>query len=116
MERTLMDSSKAQEFKNVSVVCKANVYFNGDVVSHTVMFGDGSKKTLGLIYPGTYKFNTDAPETMEIISGSCMVKLPESHAWVEYPAGESFEVGGKSWFEIGVDNGVTEYICSFKKV
>ena len=50
------------QFDNVSVVKKANVYFDGKVVSHTVLFADGAKKTIGLIYPGSFTFNTGAPE------------------------------------------------------
>ncbi|HYF49103.1 MAG TPA: pyrimidine/purine nucleoside phosphorylase, partial [Planctomycetota bacterium] len=38
--------SSPTQFDNVSVVCKANVYFEGRVVSHSVLFKDGSKKTL----------------------------------------------------------------------
>jgi len=36
------------EFANVTVVREANIYFNGGVVSHTVLFADGTKKTLGV--------------------------------------------------------------------
>jgi uncharacterized protein YaiE (UPF0345 family) len=36
-------------FDKVSVDCKANIYFDGNVVSHTVRFDDGKKKTAGLI-------------------------------------------------------------------
>ena len=46
----------------VSVTTQANVYFDGGVISHTLIFADGSKKTLGLIRPGSYHFNTEAPE------------------------------------------------------
>ena len=63
------------EFSNVTAVAKANIYFDGKVVSHTLRFSDGSKKTLGLIYPGEYHFSTDAAERMEITSGSCKVRL-----------------------------------------
>ena len=64
-------SQVPSQFDNVSVVCKANVYFDGKVISHSVVFPDGTKKTLGLIYPGTYTFNTGAPECMEIVAGVC---------------------------------------------
>ena len=43
-----------EKFENVTAVCKANVYFDGKVVSHTLLFADGTKKTIGLIYPGSY--------------------------------------------------------------
>jgi uncharacterized protein YaiE (UPF0345 family) len=45
-------SSLPTQFAAVTVVTKANVYFDGNVVSHTVLFADASKKTLGLIRPG----------------------------------------------------------------
>jgi hypothetical protein len=103
------------QFENVSVVCKANVYFEGGVVSHTVLFKDGSKKTLGLIRPGTYKFNTDVAEQMDIIGGMCRVKLPNSTGWVVQSAGSSFQVPAKSSFEVTMETGLCEYICSFLK-
>lgn len=99
------------QFDNVSVVCKANVYFEGDVISHTVLTPQG-KKSLGLIFPGAYKFNTDAPERMDIISGSCRVRQAGQHEWTHYAAGTFFTVAAKSSFEISVE-ALTEYICSF---
>src|SRR5687768_7469687 len=63
------------EYPSVTAVAKANVYFDGKVVSHTIKLADNSKKTLGLIYPGQFHFGTDAPERMDIIAGSCEVKL-----------------------------------------
>jgi len=100
------------QFENVTAVCKANVYFEGKVVSHTVLFADGSKKTLGLIYPGCFTFNTGAPERMEIIAGACRVKIAGQGQSASYQAGTYFDVPGNSSFEIAVDN-ITEYVCSF---
>ena len=60
-------------FKNVTVHAKANIYFDGKVVSHSIVLEDGSKKTLGIIYPGSYHFNTEQAEKMEIIAGKCNV-------------------------------------------
>ena len=107
--------SSPTQFDNVSVVCKANVYFEGRVVSHSVLFKDGSKKTLGLIYPGSYNFNTDAPELMEIVAGTCRAKLAGEKDFKSYAAGTSFKVPGKSAFDIAVDSGIAEYVCSFLK-
>jgi purine/pyrimidine-nucleoside phosphorylase len=101
------------QFVGVSVVTKANVYFDGNVVSHTVLFKDDTKKTLGLIRPGNYHFNTGAPERMEIIAGSCRVTLDGSKAEATYAAGTHFDVPGNSGFAIAVDSGLCEYICSF---
>ena len=105
--------SAQNQFDNVSVVAKANVYFDGKVVSHTVLFPGGVKKTVGLIYPGTYTFNTGAPEIMAIIAGSCQVRLKGETAWKPYTAGTEFHVPGHSAFDIQVDSGIAEYICSF---
>src|SRR4051794_13749610 len=102
------------EFSQVTVVCKANIYFEGRVISHALRFANGSKKTLGLIYPGTFEFKTDAPELMEITSGECRVKQAGEGNWKTYHAGEAFNVPSKSSFEIVVDGGITEYICSFE--
>ncbi len=102
------------EFANVTAVAKANVYFEGRVVSHTLRFGDGSKKTIGLIYAGEYHFGTDAPERMDIIAGGCRVRLDGSSEWREYGAGSSFNVPGKSGFDIAVGSGIAEYVCSFE--
>ena len=55
------------EFSNVTVATKANIYFEGRVVSHTLRFVDGSRKTLGLVYPGEYHFSTDAAERVELM-------------------------------------------------
>jgi uncharacterized protein YaiE (UPF0345 family) len=104
-----------EQFDNVSVVCKANVYFNGGVVSHTVKFASGEKKTLGLIFKGSYNFNTDAPEKMEIVAGTCRVKQKGETEWKTYSGGTYFDVPGKSSFDIAVEDGVAEYICSFLK-
>ena len=100
-------------FTNVSVDTKANIYFDGRVISHSVHFADGSRKTLGLIYPGIYHFGTAAPELMEIISGTSKVVLDGTDETLVISAGASFEVPGKSGFTITVEDGICEYICSF---
>ena len=101
-------------FSNVTVDAKANVYFDGSVVSHTVHFPDGTKKTLGLIYPGEFHFGTDAPERMDIVAGACRVRLDGSAEWQDYGAGTFFRVPGKSGFDISVAAGIAEYVCSFE--
>jgi uncharacterized protein YaiE (UPF0345 family) len=101
------------KFIGVTAVTKANVYFDGKVVSHSVIFPDGSKKTLGLIYPGKYHFNTDAAERMEIVAGHCEVVVDGGSAQQSYEAGQVFDVPAKSGFNIEVKNGLCEYICSF---
>ena len=109
-------SSLPAQFAAVTVTTKANVYFDGNVVSHTVHFPDGSKKTLGLIRPGTYHFNTGEPERMEIVAGACTVSLDGGAAAQPCAAGAHFDVPGNSGFTITVVSGLCEYICSFLKV
>jgi uncharacterized protein YaiE (UPF0345 family) len=101
------------QFPSVTVVIKANVYFDGKVVSHTVLSPDGAKKTLGLIYPGSFHFGTDAPERMEIVAGTCRVTLDGTTAAKNYSPDEFFDVPGMSGFTIEVTSGICEYICSF---
>ncbi len=102
-----------EQFAGVTVTCKANVYFDGGVVSHSLLLPDGAKKTLGLIRKGSYTFNTDAPERMDITAGTCRVRLAGESAWTTHGQGASFGVPGKSSFEIAVDDGIAQYICSF---
>ncbi len=97
----------------MTVTAKANVYFDGKVVSHTLRFPDGSKKTIGLVYPGEYHFSTDAAERMQIIAGACRVKLDGSQSFAPHAAQGSFDVPEKSGFTIVVDSGIAEYVCSF---
>ena len=98
---------------NVTATTKANIYFDGKVVSHSLEKADGAKVTLGLIYPGTYHFGTGKAERMEIVAGSCDVVLDGTGAESAYPAGSAFEVPANSGFTITVADGICEYICSF---
>ena len=106
-------STVPEKFSGVSVLTKANVYFDGGVVSHTVLFSDGTKRTLGLIRPGSYHFGTGAPERMEIVAGACRVRLDDATDEKAYAAGSVFDVPGKSGFSNSVESGLCEYICSF---
>ncbi len=102
------------EFQNVTVVKKANVYFDGKVTSRTVLFPDGSKKTLGIMLPGEYTFSTGDPEIMEILAGELEVQLPGSSRWKKVTAGEQFEVPAQSEFHLKVIS-VTDYCCTYVK-
>ena len=100
------------QFDSVSVVKKANVYFDGKCVSHTVVLADGTKKTVGVILPSSLTFNTGAPEIMECVGGSCRVKLAGESEWKTYGGGQSFNVPGNSSFEIACDEPY-HYVCHF---
>ncbi|TWT48766.1 pyrimidine/purine nucleoside phosphorylase [Botrimarina hoheduenensis] len=100
------------EFSNVTVVARANVYFDGKVTSRTLKFADGSTKTLGMLQPGEYEFGTDKPELMEITAGRVTVQLAGETDWQEYGEGDSFNVPGGSRFKINARE-LTDYVCSF---
>ncbi|MGR9013194.1 MAG: pyrimidine/purine nucleoside phosphorylase [Gammaproteobacteria bacterium] len=101
------------EFTNVTVIKKANVYFDGNVISRTVKFADGSTKTLGFMQVGEYTFNTADPELMEIIDGDLDVLLPGTE-WQSVKGGESFNVPANSEFTMKVKT-PSDYCCSFLK-
>lgn len=98
--------------EHVTLNRKANIYFDGKVVSHGFTKADGQKATLGVIFPGSFRFNVQAPELMEIIAGSCRVKVGEGE-WATYGAGQSFNVPENGYFDIEVAEGVCEYQCTF---
>jgi uncharacterized protein YaiE (UPF0345 family) len=100
------------EFNNVTIVKKANVYFDGKVTSRTILFSDGTKKTLGFMMAGEYEFNTDAAETMEILGGDMDICLAGETEFVSYKAGENFIVPAKSSFKIIVKK-YSDYCCSY---
>lgn len=102
------------QFNQVSVVKKANVYFDGKVTSRVVLFEDGTKKTLGIIMPGEYEFGTAEKEQMEMLSGTLSVCLDGSSEWIAYNEGETFEVHSNSKFKCKTD-GVVDYCCSYIK-
>lgn len=106
-------SSIPAQLAGVTAVTKANVYFDGKVVSHTMLMPGGVKKTLGLIYPGSYHFGTGAAERMEIVAGACRVTVDGTTVTTDYPTGATFEVPGQSGFTIAVPSGLCEYICTF---
>ncbi len=99
------------QFENVTVVREANIYFGGKVTSRTVLFADGSKKTLGLMQPGDYEFGTEAKELMEILAGDLEVLLP-GQDWKTYVPGDSFEVPANSSFKLKIKT-ATDYCCSY---
>lgn len=100
------------EFNNVTLVKKANVYFDGKVTSRTVLFEDGTKKTLGIMMPGNYEFGTEAAEIMEMLGGEMDVQLAGETEWTTYKEGESYQVPANSKFKLKVPV-VADYCCSY---
>jgi purine/pyrimidine-nucleoside phosphorylase len=100
------------DLSQVKINPRANVYFDGKCVSHGIELPDGTKKSVGVILPSTLKFDTGAPEVMEVVDGECRVRLAGSEAWTAYAGGQSFEVPGNSSFDIEVSKAL-HYVCHF---
>jgi len=101
-----------ESFENVTVIRQGNSYFEGAVTSRTLLFPDGSRKTLGFMLPGNYEFATEAAERMEITTGELNVKLPDTNGWITYKSGDVFHVPAQSTFQVDVKI-VTDYCCSY---
>lgn len=100
------------QFENVSIVKNANIYFGGGVTSRTINFSNGEMKTLGIIQPGEYEFNTDKKEIMEMLAGEVEVLQAGDSQWRTFRPGDTFEIPAKSSFRIKTD-GLADYCCSF---
>ncbi|MFZ4876985.1 pyrimidine/purine nucleoside phosphorylase [Janthinobacterium sp. Mn2066] len=100
------------QLEHVSVVKKSNIYFDGKCISHNVIFPDGTKKSVGVIFPSSLRFNTGAPETMEVVAGLCKVRLADTSEWHSYGAGQEFKVPANSYFDIETLE-TLDYVCHF---
>ena len=100
------------QFDNVAVVKKANVYFDGKCVSHTVQFADGTKKSVGVILPATLTFNTGAPRSWK--PSPALAATLKGEDWKACGCRpESFKVPGNSSFDIEVSGEPYHYVCHF---
>ncbi len=102
------------EFKNVTATQAANIYYDGKVTSRTLTFEDGSIKSLGIMMPGEYTFNTADAEIMEMLSGDLEIRLPGEENFKTLNTPESFNVPANSSFDIKIKS-VTDYCCSYIK-
>ena len=98
-------------FENVTVDKKANVYFDGNVTSRTVLFADGTKKTLGIMLPGEYEFSTSQKEEMDFSAGKLEYHL-EGEGWKTIDGQGAFIVPANSKFKLKVYS-VADYCCSY---
>ena len=94
---------------------KHNTYFEGKVQS-VGYERNGRRATVGVIAPGEYHFGTDAPERMTVVSGELEARVAASAGaeaiWRTYPAGTTFEVAGKSGFDVRARE-PSAYLCEF---
>ena len=99
-------------FKNVNVEKTANIYFDGKVISRNISFNDGSIKTLGVMLPGEYEFNTSSKEIMDIISGNLSYQLRGQSEWTNISSSMSFNVPKGTSFKVKVLD-IVNYCCSY---
>ena len=107
-----MIEKAVSQFDNVSIVKKANIYFDGKCVSHSVLFPEGTKKSVGVIFPSSLTFNTGAAEIMELNAGSCRIRLKGESDWKTYSGGQKFSVPANSSFDIETTQ-TLDYVCHF---
>jgi hypothetical protein len=99
-------------FKNITIVKKANIYYDGNVTSRTILFADGTKKTLGIMLPGDYEFDTSLHEVVEVLSGEVDILLPGSDTWQTIKAGGTYEAPANSTFKLKVKT-LADYCCAY---
>ena len=99
------------QFDQVSVGKKANVYFDGKCVSHTVTLADGTRKSVGVILPSTLRFDLTTKEVMEVVDGTAYVSI-NGEAEKSFSAGQSWTVEAGAYFVIRADQPV-HYVGHF---
>ena len=87
-------------------------YFEGKVKSFVVN-SDSGKKTVGVMQPGEYEFNTETKETITVISGELSIYLAEYNEWEDFGPGASFDVPAKSKLQVKVAQD-TAYLCEYE--
>jgi len=103
------------QFENVTVVKQANVYFDGKATSRTVLFANGTRKTLGIMLPGEYEFAASEQEVMEVLAGAVDVLLLGESEWRHFDGTGTFVVPANTRFQLKVRR-VLDYCCSYGKV
>ena len=101
-----------EKYRSVDVDKLANIYFKGNVISRNIFLKDGSRKTLGVMLPGKYEFNTEARELMEIMSGKLNLKLQNDEDWKSIEYGMNFNIPKNSSFKLEVLE-LVNYCCSY---
>lgn len=91
---------------------QTNEYFDGKVKS--IGFKTATlPATVGVMEAGQYEFGTSQKETMTVISGALIVKLPGSNDWVTFNQGDSFIVKANEKFQLKVEL-ATAYLCTYE--
>jgi len=93
-------------------VLKVNEYFDGQVKS--ISFQSPTlPASVGVMAAGEYEFGTSQKETMTVVSGELVVRLPGSDDWKAFAAGTSFIVEANEKFQLQVAT-ETAYLCTYE--
>jgi len=93
-------------------VLEVNEYFEGRVKS--IGFQTATlPATVGVMEPGDYEFGTSKKETMTVVSGELVVKLPGARDWQTFVAGSHFVVEADRKFQLKVAV-ATAYLCTYE--
>ena len=89
-----------------------NEYFDGQVKS--IGFKTATlPATVGVMAIGEYEFGTSQKETMTVVSGELVVKLPGADEWKSFAAGSHFNVEANQSFQLKVAV-ETAYLCTYE--
>lgn len=99
-------------FENVKVVKKSNIYYDGKVTSRTIVTSDDKKKTLGIMLPGEYEFETGGKEIIHIYRGIISIKLPGGEKKT-YKVGDEIAIPADTTFKAEVEE-LVDYCCSYE--
>ena len=91
---------------------EVNEYFSGNVKSIAFQT-ETLPATVGVMAAGEYEFGTSEKETMTVVSGELVVKLPGEDDFQAYPAGASFVVEANQSFRLKVAS-ATAYLCTYE--
>ncbi|MEE9309764.1 MAG: pyrimidine/purine nucleoside phosphorylase [Cocleimonas sp.] len=94
---------------------KTNEYFDGNVKSIAFTSKTGAETlpaTVGVMAIGDYVFNTGDKEKMTVVSGAMTIKFAGATEAQTFTAGESFEVGANSSFDVSIAV-ETAYLCLY---
>ena len=87
------------QFDQVSVNKKANVFFDGKCVSHTVTLPSGERKSVGVILPSTLRFDLTTREVMEVVDGTAHVSI-NGAAEQAFGAGQTLTDGSHGTYTV----------------
>ena len=90
---------------------KLNEYFDGNVKSLGFEL-DGTPYTVGVILAGSYTFNTEKIEHLQIVAGEIDIKLAGG-CWQKFKKGDATVIPAGISFDLQLKDPAA-YICAYK--